>query len=293
MHEWNLLILAATVICLAQPVGLAFFSREICELQGRLSTPMQLCLPALLVVPYLLVAKAHGAFQAGWFVVYLLLPVCLVFLLWTAQRLDPDQRGNWRDYLVLLVLGVVVEFHLFEPAWPAHLGWFNRIILLNIGLYGFVVVRHLSNADFDLRPRLADWRIGLRELAFYAPIAIPAGLALGFLHWRAGLPGFTRFLSTWVSIFFLVALLEETYFRSWWQNLMERSVGRNPALIVTALLFGLSHFNKGATPFNWRYVLLASLAGIFYGRAWRAQYRLFASAITHSLVDTIWLLWLR
>jgi len=64
-------------------------------------------------------------------------------------------------------------------------------------------------------------------------------------------------------------------------------------LLVTAALFGLSHFNKRATHFNWRYVLLAALAGIFYGRAWRSQRRVGASAITHASVDTIWGLWLQ
>jgi uncharacterized protein len=40
-------------------------------------------------------------------------------------------------------------------------------------------------------------------------------------------------------------------------------------------------------------VLLAALAGIFYGRAWRVQRRVGASAITHATVDAIWSLWLR
>ena len=53
-------------------------------------------------------------------------------------------------------------------------------------------------------------------------------------------------------------------------NLLERRWGRMGALCATAVLFGLSHFNKGAA-FNWKYVLLATIAGIFYGRAWRAS----------------------
>jgi membrane protease YdiL (CAAX protease family) len=40
--------------------------------------------------------------------------------------------------------------------------------------------------------------------------------------------------------------------------------------------------------FNWRYVLVAAVAGIFYGRAWRADRRVGASAITHATVDTVW-----
>jgi membrane protease YdiL (CAAX protease family) len=75
------------------------------------------------------------------------------------------------------------------------------------------------------------------------------------------------------------------------QNLLERRVGRRAALAITAILFGLSHFNKRAAHFNWQYVVLASIAGIFYGRAWREHRRVPASAITHASVDAIWSFW--
>jgi membrane protease YdiL (CAAX protease family) len=68
-------------------------------------------------------------------------------------------------------------------------------------------------------------------------------------------------------------------------------LGRRAALGITAVLFGLSHFNKRSAHFNWRYVLLASVAGIFYGRAWRQRRRVPASAITHASVDAIWTFW--
>jgi membrane protease YdiL (CAAX protease family) len=64
------------------------------------------------------------------------------------------------------------------------------------------------------------------------------------------------------------------------------------ALMVAAILFGLAHFNKGAI-FNWRYVLLAAMAGLFYGRAWRANRQLLASIITHTAVDVVWSLWFK
>jgi len=76
------------------------------------------------------------------------------------------------------------------------------------------------------------------------------------------------------------------------QNLLERRLGRKSSLILTSAVFGLSHFNKRVAHFNWRYVLLAAVAGIFYGRAWRHRHRVAASAITHAGVDTIWSLWL-
>jgi len=86
---------------------------------------------------------------------------------------------------------------------------------------------------------------------------------------------------------------EELFFRGWIQNLLEARLGRYPALLLTAGLFGLSHFNKRATSFNWQYVLLAALAGVFYGRAWRRYRRVGTSAVTHASVDAIWSLWLR
>ena len=38
---------------------------------------------------------------------------------------------------------------------------------------------------------------------------------------------------------------------------------------------------------------VATIAGIFYGRAWRDRHRLLSSATTHTLVDVIWSLWFR
>ena len=40
-------------------------------------------------------------------------------------------------------------------------------------------------------------------------------------------------------------------------------------------------------------LLLATLAGIFYGRAWMDRRRVLASGITHTLVDVVWTLWFR
>ena len=78
----------------------------------------------------------------------------------------------------LAVLGLVVEFHLLEPAWPGHLRSLNRLILLDTGLYGFLVIRQLTNMGFHFVPRWQDVKTGLRELFFYAPIALVVGLGL-------------------------------------------------------------------------------------------------------------------
>jgi membrane protease YdiL (CAAX protease family) len=239
------------------------------------------------------VAVSYGQFRWSWFALYLLLPVAISFLLYRASVADPAQRGDWRDFLVLVVLGLAVDLRWFEPAWPPRLAVFNKMLLLDAGIYGFLAVRRLEGVGFDLRLRLADLRIGLRELGLYAPIAIALGLGLGFLHFHAYVPTASHVVLGWVFTFFFIAVPEELFFRGWMQNLLERRIGRHRALLTTAALFGLSHFNKRAVHFNWRYVVLAALAGIFYGRAWRQERRVGASAITHASVDTLWSLWLR
>jgi membrane protease YdiL (CAAX protease family) len=304
----------AAVLTLIPLLAAAFFSQSVSGRARLLPLWLQLCLPAVLSVPYLMVTAAAGAFHWGWFALYALLPVAVASLLWQAGKADhgeppqqPElegqriQRGNWRDFLVLTVLGLAVDLRWFEGAWPPHLAIFSKMLLLEAGIYGFIAVRQLDGIGFDLRLRLSDAAIGLRELAWYTPIALALGLGLGFLHLHAGAsgtgagiwPGLAPIAGAWIFTFFFIAVPEELFFRGWLQNLLERRMGRYPALLLTAVLFGLSHFNKRTAFFNWRYVLLAAVAGIFYGRAWRQQRRVGASAITHASVDMIWSLWLR
>jgi membrane protease YdiL (CAAX protease family) len=249
--------------------------------------------PAVLCLPYALVACAFRMFHWGWLAVYALLPVAIAFLLDQARSANPGKRDDWRDYLVLGVLGLAVDLRWFESAWPAGLAVLGKMVLLDAGIFGFLVVRQLGGVGFDLRPKKQDIETGLREFFFYALIAIPLGLGLGFLHVHAALPQPLHALGAFVFTFLVIAIPEELFFRGWLQNLLERRFGRACALVMTSVVFGLAHWNKRTSTFNWRYVLMAALAGVFYGRAWRAERRVGASALTHTTVDTLWSLWLR
>jgi uncharacterized protein len=286
-------IIFAALLTLAPFLAAVFFPARLARVGETLPANVRLLSPAVLCVPYVLVACSGGIFRWGWFALYALLPVAVSVLMWQARRVDPGQHGNCRDFLVLAILGLAVDLRWFEPAWPAHLAVFNKILLLDAGIYGFLVLRQLDGVGFDLRLRLHDIGIGLREVVFYTPIAVALGLSIGFLHLHPSWPWLPRVVGAYIFTFFFIAIPEELFFRGWLQNLLERRVGRYPALLLTAVLFGLSHWNKRALHFNWRYVLLAALAGIFYGRAWRQERRVGASVITHATVDTIWSFWLR
>ena len=290
---FNPAIAIAALLTLAPFLAAAFFVQPLAGAVARLATPIRISAPAIFCAPYLLVACSTASFRWGWLAVYALLPIVVSALMEQARRLDPGQRGNWRDFLVLVSLGLAVDLRWLEPAWPPHLAIFNKILLLDTGIYSLLMIRQLNGVGFDLRLRLRDAGIGLREFVFYAPIALLLGLTLGFLHAHAIWPSMLHLAGAFLFTYFFIAVPEELFFRGWMQNLLERRMGRTSALFLTAALFGLAHFNKRAAFFNWRYVILAAVAGIFYGRAWRHNRRVGASAITHTCVDTVWSIWLR
>ena len=296
MYPFSPLIVIATLLALVPYLAAGFFSARFVAWVRRLPILIRLALPALICVPYVLVAVDRGGFSVRWLALYAALPVAMAVLMAFSCAIGKD-RGCWLELLVLVLLGLSVDLRWFERAWPAHLSIFNKVLLLDAGIYAFLAVRNLEGVGFDLRVRLRDVLIGLRDFVFFFPFALGLGLALGFLHvhsFGAAISAvLLKFAGAWIFTFFFIAVPEELFFRGWMQNLLERRIGRGRALVVTAVLFGLSHFNKRTVFFNWRYVLLAALAGIFYGRAWRAHRRVAASSVTHASVDSVWSLWLR
>jgi len=284
-------VIAVLVAELVPAAAFGFATERLARSIAPWPLALRVVLPALLVVPYVVIAATQHMFRWQWFALYAALPVVIAWLLAQAAVSDPEQRGNWRDAVILLVLGLAVDLRWFDVAWPAGLRGLNNLLLVDAGLYGFLAIRRLDGTGFDFHLHWSDWKTGLRELLFFAPAVLVLGLALGFLHPHANLPALGKAALAWVGIFVFVAVPEELFFRAWVQNLLERRVGRRAALAIASMLFGLSHFNKRSTTFNWSYVLLATIAGIFYGRAWRANRRVPASTITHTFVDWLWSWW--
>jgi membrane protease YdiL (CAAX protease family) len=283
--------IAALVVELAPAVAFGCAAERITRAVQRWPEAARIGFPGLCVLPYVLVSVSQHIFRWRWFALYAGLPMAVAWLLEKAARADPEQRGDWRDGIILLAFGLAVDLRWFDHAWPTGLRALNELLLVDIGLYGFQAVRQLSGTGFDFHLRWSDWKSGLRELLFFTPLVLTLGWALGFIHPHANFPSVGSAAMRWVLIFFFTAVPEELFFRGWVQNLLERRVGRRFALVIASVLFGLSHFNKRSAHFNWRYVLLATLAGVFYGRAWRDHRRVAASTITHASVDWLWGLW--
>ncbi|WP_415770244.1 CPBP family intramembrane glutamic endopeptidase [Pseudomonas sp. LB3P38] len=104
-------------------------------------------------------------------------------------------------------------------------------------------------------------------LCLSAVLALGGALLLGVISWAPKWPD-QAWLWT-LNNLLLVTLVEEALFRGYIQGGLTRCFknlpyGENLALLLASLLFGLVHVGAG-----WQWVLLASLAGVGYGLAYR------------------------
>lgn len=125
---------------------------------------------------------------------------------------------------------------------------------------------------------VCPWIVGRRSLrlsidatAMALPLsvvlALGGALLLGVISWASKWPD-QAWLWT-LNNLLLVTLVEEALFRGYLQGGLTRRFknlpyGENLALLIASLLFGLAHVGAG-----WQWVLLASLAGVGYGLAYR------------------------
>jgi membrane protease YdiL (CAAX protease family) len=267
-----------------------FFGFGAAEVLQRRGDGLRVGMAALVAVPYFVFAAGTQVFEWRIAVGIAAFPVLLAGFLGLAKV---PAKMTWRDAAGLAIIAAAYFLRWFQPAWPGAMSpMFPKLFLADVALYCFLVARPLDGMGYSLIPTRATAWTGIREWLFFFPFAVVIGEATGFIHFHGVLPPAGAAVGAILVTFLLIALAEELFFRGILQNLLETQVGRTGALFIASVLFGLSHFNHGST-FNWRYVVLASIAGIFYGRAWRAQRQIFASVLTHTLVDVVWSLWFR
>jgi len=265
--------------------------------RSLLTTPaLRVIAPSILVIPYLIYAIPRGELRITFVLAFLFVGIggCALFEYFPPNGAQLRSTAlAWQDVVALLAIGLPIEFSWFRSAFPHRgLDALPKLMMVDIALYMFLVVRQAHGVGYNFQPRIRDFLVGLRELAFFAPVVISLGMFLRFITPHGGLPHISEALIALLLTFFLIAIPEELFFRGFLQNLLEPRMGRIGSLTLSSVAFGLTHFNKPG-PFNWRYVLLATITGIFYGRAWRDRRRILSSATTHTLVDVLWTLWFR
>ena len=254
-----------------------------------------LALPLLLLIPYLIYALGTGTF--GWrplgkLAAFVLAPTAALL----PDRLRHRQRATWRDFVAMAAMAVPLPAHWLSDTfvWPEELYFFLPLIAVCAGIYGFAVVRNLEDVGYSLLWRLRDITTGVASFILFSILAIPLGYALHFIRFHPHRVAWGALGAQFAGIYLTIAIPEEVLFRGILQNLLVKTIRRGPSgrygLLIAAVIFGASHFHHPPVP-NWRYCIMATLAGIFYGIAYQTRRRTASSALTHALVDTLWHFW--
>ncbi len=200
--------------------------------------------------------------------------------------------GAWQDYVTIAAIWTAVKFspsHWFWPFPGGRLAYVFAVLLcLTVAIAAFLLVRRFEGSGYNIGwgPRWPIYIFG--SFLGFAAIAIPLGTAMHFVAFGPRWNEWKTFPLLAVAILCFTAWPEEFLFRGLLQNMLQRTMkNETVGWVLASILFGFSHITNMGFP-NWRYVLLASIAGMFYGWTWRKTQSMFASAIVHALVDALW-----
>jgi membrane protease YdiL (CAAX protease family) len=280
--------LAALVIALLLAGQIFNASRGFTDKLKKILGPTSLLLlPLLLGLLYLVYLLGTGEFnwlRLGAGLAWIEAPALL------ALSARGRRAGVWQDYAVLVALWAPIEFawgrNLFPyPAEATHT--LEILLALNAGIVAFLYLRELDGIGYTIAWGRGFGAVVVLSFLAFSAIAIPLGEWMHFIAWSPSLARLKSLPLSALGILVFTAWPEEFLFRGLLQNLLSRSFrNETAAWIVASALFGLSHIVHGFP--NWRYVLLASVAGLFYGYAWKKTGSITASCLVHALVDTVW-----
>ncbi len=265
--------------------------------QARAEPRLGSLVPAVLAVAAVLVAAMSDSLPL-WRLVAL--PVLVALAVVLAGRGD-EEPGGWRLIGGALALGLVagVWDRALKIPVPGNtsigLAFFLAVAL---GLFLYAAVRPLRTLDVGLALPWRDLGAALAGFAGVVALAMPIGFAIDFVTWNPRLSDAGFAFARLLGLIVFVGIPEEILFRGLVQEGLGRVWGARAGWLVASLIFGLSHITKltGLTAaqreeslgLNWRYALLATIAGLGYGWVYRRTGKVSAAALTHGMVNWVW-----
>jgi len=243
------------------------------------------------ILPYCLATLAFGTFQWRALAWISLLAAAVSF--W--YILLPKKPAA--DILLLVFMATVWIAALFKlwylsPYPKLYLPVLGQLMWFRTGLFAMLCIRRVPGVGFGFWPSKREWKIGVAHFAIFLPLAAVLANVIKFASPRLPTLGWEKTsllaIGTFFGTLWVLALAEEFFFRGLLQQwLTSWTRSEWAGLIAASLLFGSVHIFKNPFP-NWRFAILAALAGICYGLAFRRARSIRASMVTHALVVTTW-----
>jgi membrane protease YdiL (CAAX protease family) len=243
---------------------------------------LALALSAL--APYLLYSLLTGQFRIAALARLALLAAAVAF--WYVIR----RPSVTADLAFLLLLAAPVLSRFFERIYTSPLGNIDvavlgKLMLIRLAATIILTVRRAEGIGFGFLPEWREWKVGIVHYLMFVPIGFSLAAGIGLLRFEPFHDEAWKVAAIFAGMLWVVALSEEFYFRGLLQNWIAGWTGRPQlALAIASVLFGLAHLGFRTFP-NWRFALVAAVAGWFYGRAYRRAGGIRAAMVAHALTN--------
>lgn len=193
----------------------------------------------------------------------------------------------------MFVVGLLLGLHLFPGFHNPRIidavmltpdaAPFTMYLNLDKPLVGFLLLLFWAGLKRDY-PTSLYIQYGIVFGILSALTCLLLSISIGLIDWNPKFPDFG-----WLFLMnnlLLVSMEEEAFFRGYLQEglqlfFSEESYGFLLALAIASILYGLVHIDSG-----WSYVLLATIAGVFHGLAYRYG-GLQSAVIAHFTLNAI------
>ncbi len=214
------------------------------------------------------------------FCVYFFVPYIIL-------RFFRKSRQNFDFYLLLtlIIIAIPINLQLLPKDYS-----FSKLVIVNLVFFLFLIISEIKDVGYTWNLTVQDLKNAVLGFITFGIVAVPIGIQTGFISFHLTGLSFERVIISVMVIFFFVAIPEEFFFRGIIQNLIEKNLKNKTkyapvvAILITSIIFGLTHFYKG----DWRYIFLAVLGGIVTGVVYYKTKKITASAVSHMLVDATW-----
>jgi membrane protease YdiL (CAAX protease family) len=202
--------------------------------------------------------------------------ILLLLLAGFAVQQQHTRYGRYLGHALFILLALTLALHW----WPG----FHNARMIDQERFTENAMPFSMNLNLD-KPLIGFWlllicpwiigrhsvlqalKTGALILSLTAIVTLGSAWLVGIVEWAPKWPP-----QAWLWInnnLLLVTLVEEALFRGYLQGGLSRRFQHLPygeylALLIAALLFGMAHWGAG-----WQWILLATLAGIGYGLAYR------------------------
>lgn len=238
------------------------------------------------VLPYLIYAAPTGMFRCSALGLVAALAALVSFWYLALPRRPLSTLAFVALVAGVLLAGVFPEIY-GTPMPGLKVGILGELMWTRLAVLAVLSMARIEVRGFGFLPARRDWVTGCANFALFLPLAAWLGWMLKFaqFHLRPAVWWQTAGSAalTFLGMLWVVALREEFFFRGLLQEWFDSKVG----LVAVSVAFGLVHLPFRGFP-NWRFAILAAVAGLFCGRAYLGGRSVRAAMVAHALVNTAW-----